>query len=530
MKRLIKKYRNLKNEDRGAALLLVGLSLSVLMGMAAFGSDLAWFYLNTSRIQRAADAAALGGVVWLPNNETTALATAHAIAIQNGYTHDAINETTRVVPVRVPDELNQLEVTVSDTVPTFFLRIFGMHRQVITRSAVAEYIPPLKLGSPSNKFGNDPECYAANVDCRGNFWLNIHGTRTTTSYGDAFSSFCSIGSSGNGCGQNPTYRPHGYLFGIDPRGAASVRLEQLDITYHHDAAGVAQGDPHRTGDHDAHQAGTIPGQSVTVNVYFPDPTPMDISDNTLYCSHTFTPLPQINPDDNPPFNYPANWDALGKGWATVCGDTINTSSSPNGIWVVQVVANTGASAGVTMGTGPRTTNSGNTGISGINQSGLNRFSLRTNVGNLFALGDFSIYNNAAGTITSFHLAEVPDFYRGKTLVIELYDAGESSVTGTLAPVAPGGGSYTGGCRIYTASHSGDLTWSAPTTINPGSICQRSVAPNEFDGRWLKFEIDLPPTYACTDCWWKMNYDYPGDMNDTTTWRAYILGNPIHLLR
>jgi hypothetical protein len=56
-----------------------------------------------------------------------------------------------------------------------------------------------------------------------------------------------------------------------------------------------------------------------------------------------------------------------------------------------------------------------------------------------------------------------------------------------------------------------------------------VTPQEYNGRWLKFEMDLPPEYACTTCWWKMNYSYPSGVNDTTTWRAYMIGNPIHLI-
>ncbi|HEX9866402.1 MAG TPA: pilus assembly protein TadG-related protein, partial [Acidimicrobiia bacterium] len=59
-------FRRARNEDRGAALALVAGSMVLLLGMAAFGSDLAWFYLNASRVQRTADAAALGGVIWLP--------------------------------------------------------------------------------------------------------------------------------------------------------------------------------------------------------------------------------------------------------------------------------------------------------------------------------------------------------------------------------------------------------------------------------------------------------------------------------
>ena len=64
MKRLFHRIKD--GEDRGAALALVAASLVVLMGMAAFGTDLGWFYLNASRVQRAADAAALGGVIWMP--------------------------------------------------------------------------------------------------------------------------------------------------------------------------------------------------------------------------------------------------------------------------------------------------------------------------------------------------------------------------------------------------------------------------------------------------------------------------------
>jgi len=115
MKKLWRRFK--EAEDRGAALVLVGATLLLLMGMAAFGTDLAWFYLNSSRIQRAADASALGGVVWLPGDESTSFGTAQSIAIQNGYDNNAA--TTVVNPERVPDELNQLRVTISDTVPTF---------------------------------------------------------------------------------------------------------------------------------------------------------------------------------------------------------------------------------------------------------------------------------------------------------------------------------------------------------------------------------------------------------------------------
>jgi hypothetical protein len=506
-------------EEKGAALMLVALSLVLLMGMAAFGTDLAWFYLNASRVQRAADAASLGGVVWLPGSEGAAFSTAHAIATQNGYTHTVDNAL--VTPARVTGELNQLEVTVTDTVPTFFLRVFGFQTQTITRTAVAEYIPPLKLGSPTNQFGNDPSCYTSDPDvCAGNFWANIHATRTDSQMGDAYASYCAVGSgSSNGCSQNPNWRDTGYLYGMIP-GGGSITLQTLDMAFHNETGGVSNGDPHRTGDHNdfCGPAASCPGQTVTINVYRPDPTPLDISDNTLHCTQTYAPLPQVNPDDNPPFNYAANWAALGKGWQSACGGAIDTSSSPDGIWVVQIVPNSSGGRTTVLASGNQA------------NSGLNRYSIRTNTGNIFALGDFSIYNNAAGSTTSFYVAEVPDFYGGKTFVIELYDAGESAATGTLQPIDPSGSVFNDGqCRIYSKSAAAASYGSPDSVISAGNSCQESVNPGEYNGRWLKFEMDLPVGYACTDCWWKMNYAYPSDMNDTTTWRAYMIGNPIHLV-
>jgi hypothetical protein len=396
-----------------------------------------------------------------------------------------------------------------------------MTSQTITEKATAEYIPPLKLGSPSNKFGTDPSCYTTDPDCRGNFWANIHGTRTDTGYGDAFSSYCALGGDSNGCAQSSQYRNTGYLYGVIP-GGNSFTLETLDMAYHNDSGGVGNGDPHRTGDHDAQLGGANPGQTVTINVFRPDPTPLDITDSTLVCSTTYTPLPQINPDDNPPYDYANNWAALGKGWQAACGGAINTSSSPDGIWVVQVVANS---------SGGRFTLDSNLALSNEAHSGLNRYSIRTNTGNMFALGDFSIYNNSSGTATRFYLAEVPDYYASKTFVVEMYDVGESAATGTLQPIDPRTDNpfNSGQCRIYSRNIS-ETSWGAPdTVINAGSNCQESVSPSEYHGRWLKFEMDLPVGYSCTDCWWRMNYAYPSDVNDTTTWRAYMIGNPIHLV-
>ena len=503
MKRLLRRF---KDEDRGAALALVAGSMVLLLGMAAFGTDLAWFYLNASRVQRAADAAALGGVVWMPANPGAADTTALDIALRNGY--DSADPDVTVIPAEIPGAPNELEVTVQDIVPTFFAKILGFDTMTIGRTARAEYIPPLKLGSPSNIFGNDPSCYGSNADCAGNFWANIHGRNTDTVMGDARSSFCAEGEdSVNGCAQNFSYRDTGYLYGVIPNGS-SFSVETLDMAFHNESGGVANGDPQRTGDHNNFCGSMDPacvGPTVIVNIFNPDPTPLDLSDNgTPVCSKTYAPQPQVNPDSDPPFNGPPppNWN-----WDSVCN--VNSSSSPDGIWVVQVVNVS----------------------SNVNTSGLNRYSIRSSSGsNLFGLGDFSLFNNSTLTTTNFPLAEVPDYYAGKTFVVELYDPGDvaSGASGNLQLRDPSGAIYPS-CEMEVRDEE-NQNWTSRGTLSPCSfIVQNNGGPNDYDGDYVKLESVLPPAGSYVGGWWEISYVFSGGVQDTTTWKAYMIGNPIHLI-
>ncbi|HJS72040.1 MAG TPA: pilus assembly protein TadG-related protein [Acidimicrobiia bacterium] len=508
--------REKRKDDRGAALVFVAISLVLLMGMAAFGTDLAWFYLNAARIQRAADAAALAGVVWLPGEPTTADNTAFSIANQNGYGNGVDNAI--VLPEEVAGEENQLQVTIDDTVPTFFLKVLGFDSMTISRSAIAEYIPPLKLGSPSNQFGNacDPD-YEGDpgfpADCGDNFWANIHGWFTHTSFGDAFAGHCQGGSNDDeNCPANEIARDTGYLYGIEASG--NFTLQFVDLAFHNTSGGVTTADQHRTGDRGCEDWGPSTsascGPTMIVNLYSPDPTPLDLTDNGApVCTATIPPAAQIQEQ--------VAGNGVPYSWQTPSGAGCWTQSG-TGIWVAQVLHQY-----------PGATN---------DRAGLNRYSVRSTTGKLFALGDFSIYNNSTGSTTAFHLAEVPDFYAGKTFVVEMFDPGEfTSGTGALQVMGPDGSIWNDGeCRKYARPVADpDGPWALFDTIAAGSQCIESTTPSEYNNRWLKFEIDLPPTYTCNQaagaCWWKINYVYPGgsSVQDTTTWRAYMIGNPIHLV-
>lgn len=483
--------------EKGVALPLVALMLVTLLGVAAFGIDLGWFYLNASKIQRAADAGALAGVIHMPDDFIQAEIVANQITRTNAYENGADSAVVVVEPVA--GQATQLQVTITDTIPTFFLKVFGMVDVNITRTARAEFVPPLPMGSPDNQFGNSCDPTMA-VGCGSNFWANIHGRYTDTIMGDAFSSACR-GDNVFPCGAaNTTFRDDshprpGYLYGIEANGNSSFTVEFNDVVFRNISGGQTTSDYIRTGDRGCEAWGTSQatcGQTVRVALYAPDPTPLDVSDATMLCSQDITPQPQVAPSAPYPFSSPAG-----------CF-TVNNPSA--GIYVLQVRV---------LSTGP-------------NPDGLNRYSVRSMPSStkLYALGDMSIYNNAGATTTEFHLAEVETIYRGKTLVVELYDAGESSDPGTLQVIDPTGGVFNSGtCRIFSRT----LVTSPWVLQSSPANCQEGVSPGEYNGRWLKFEMMLPTSYSCTDCWWKMKYVYTSGVNDTTTWRAYIEGNPIHLV-
>ncbi len=127
----------------GAALLFVLLCAAVI--------DLSWYWTNNLRMQRAADAAALAGVVYLPSNPASAYATARAEAVKNGYTDGSAGYT--VTPVVDPVDNRRLKVTITGPVNTFFARVIGINSWPATQVARADFVLPVPMGSPQNYYG-----------------------------------------------------------------------------------------------------------------------------------------------------------------------------------------------------------------------------------------------------------------------------------------------------------------------------------------------------------------------------------------
>jgi hypothetical protein len=137
--------------SRGQVLVIFALTIFVFLGLCAVVVDIAWYWANSLRIQRAADAAALAGVVHLPGDVPTAVSVARAEATKNGYTSGVDGYT--VTPTQDPANPRRLAVTINGPVGTYFAHALGVSTFPARRTAKAEFVLPVPMGSPEAYYG-----------------------------------------------------------------------------------------------------------------------------------------------------------------------------------------------------------------------------------------------------------------------------------------------------------------------------------------------------------------------------------------
>lgn len=138
--------------DRGQVVVIFAGAMLLFVLLAATVIDLSWYWTNNLRMQRAADAAALAGVVFLPGNTASAYAAARAEATKNGYTA-GVNGVTAVTPAQDPVNPRRLNVTITGNVGTYFARAVGINSWPARRDAKADFVLPVPMGSPENYYG-----------------------------------------------------------------------------------------------------------------------------------------------------------------------------------------------------------------------------------------------------------------------------------------------------------------------------------------------------------------------------------------
>ncbi len=165
-----------RDDERGFVLVWFAVLIVLLLSLAAFTIDIINGYAAANRVQNAADAAALGGVVALPSLDD-ADPIARELAEQNA---PGIDPAT--VLVERGELPTQLRVRVTEDIDTFFAGVFGITEITVTRSATAEYEPPVAMGSPRNTFGNRPGSGDADPPA---FWATAGGPVNAKQNGNA---------------------------------------------------------------------------------------------------------------------------------------------------------------------------------------------------------------------------------------------------------------------------------------------------------------------------------------------------------
>ena len=138
-------------QSRGQVVVIFAGAMLLFAMLSAAVIDLSWYWTSNLRMQRAADAAALAGVVWLPGNPVQAIAVARAEAVKNGYTNGVGGYT--VTPVPDPSNDRRLMVNITGPVGTYFARIVGISSFQASRDAKADFVLPVPMGSPENYYG-----------------------------------------------------------------------------------------------------------------------------------------------------------------------------------------------------------------------------------------------------------------------------------------------------------------------------------------------------------------------------------------
>lgn len=179
----------------GQAIVLVAVMVVVLFAGVGIAIDAGLGYYYNTSAERAAAAAALSGVIFMPyqfDNTTASPAgsrndasdRARDEATKNGFRDGDPVGAVLVTPAVVPGANNKLQVTVSRTVPVFFMSIFGTVPYRVSRTAIATYLPPITLGQNGTQLGST----TSQIGSGGNnyYFPRTEGWNTPRSQGDAF--------------------------------------------------------------------------------------------------------------------------------------------------------------------------------------------------------------------------------------------------------------------------------------------------------------------------------------------------------
>ena len=520
-----------EKEQAGYVMPMTAMIIIPLMIFAALATDVGAWYIKADQAQRAADAAALAGTVWLPD-QTSARSVALDTAARNGFRDPAwvaINGGTANATVNIPGLTADggLRVDISTESPSFFGSVV-LDSVTIERRAVAAVTPSVQMGNPSNGLGTgnlDSSELGITPD---GVWLSLNGWCQDHQQGDPFSvGFFGTETAGgqiwNACagpnqGANPTLNPDGYTFVVDvPAGAGSVALEVFEPGLCTDANSsdllYSAEDNYSN------------GPRLNMRVFANDNTELNHTDN-LAAAPVFQNLYGTNDC--------TGGSGAGGRWYTMY--TIPAGSSSEGLWYIQ--------SNVRQNTTESALNSFALRARPVGDTQLCTSMLTTTCPDLYALDWLSLYRPSFGGVTSgqpaeFFLAEIDEGHAGNVVEVTMFDPGEGM--DNVQFLDPAGNEVDFDFRLANcsvgfmctnATEWPDTADAAADTCGAGNVPCLDVTGHRFQDQWIVVTAQLPSTYTCgSQCWWKVRYTPRTGVSvtDRTTWAVRVIGGPVHLV-
>lgn len=531
-------------DERGVTVIFLALTITSILIAAAFVVDYGWWYLRAQQAQRAADAAALAAVVWMPSQFPKAVTVARETARANGFEHgvDGIS-----VEVSQGGNDRQVAVRIVDSqVARFFSSIASKGAVTVGRRATAQYELPVPLGSAENQLGGGHRgVYAA-----------VNGLCARRADGDNISSgYYNLNAPANTAitcqtpyetttpapppapvQKNPDYRADGYTYVVDipplktsgcavvpqPSGCTTTgRVVAIEVQDPKTNTSLPATNPDQPFNLPASgcTSGVYP-VSTSFQVFRADTTPLDLTDN-----------PAVGPAVAH-----GSQAANSSAWELLANIPVG---SPSGQYLVKVrsQANLACSAWsnafglrARLDNAPWVLCSAITDVTCPQVHGLDAMSLRAYIagGLTTCLAPLAPGNRCA----TFYLAQVDPVYAGRKMLITLFDPGEGMAR--LRVLQPDGN------PAVDADQKVGFEWKTIDgfTSRSGSVSATSagldVTANAFQDRKLQLSVDLPDADVLSDGggWFKIEYEVAstGAVEDRTTWGVDIPGSPVRLIQ